>query len=65
MHGIVGVITRAISVSADATILGLTLWKTVYIFKVDPEVRENSRLTTTLARTGSFFWYYVTAHSRY
>lgn len=49
----VGVITRAISVTADAMVLGLTLWKTIYIFKEKAEVRASSKLTTTLAYGGN------------
>ena len=35
-----GVITRAISLGADALVLGITLWKTSHIFHVDKETRE-------------------------
>ena len=49
---LVPVITRAISVVADGVVLGLTLWKTVYIFKVYEETRETTKLTTTLAYNG-------------
>ena len=31
----VGVITRAIAVIAGAIVLGLTLWKTLFIFQVE------------------------------
>ncbi|KAK7688710.1 hypothetical protein QCA50_008248 [Cerrena zonata] len=48
-----GVITRAISVTADAVVLGLTLWKTIYIFREGAEVRVGSKLTTRLAYGGS------------
>ncbi|KAK7693029.1 hypothetical protein QCA50_002594 [Cerrena zonata] len=49
----VPVITRAISVAADAVVLGLTLWKTIYILREDGEVRATSKLTTTLVYGGS------------
>ncbi|KAK7688683.1 hypothetical protein QCA50_008221 [Cerrena zonata] len=42
-----------ISVAADAAVLGFTLWKTVYIIKMDKAVRVSSKLTTTLAYNGS------------
>ncbi|KAK7688703.1 hypothetical protein QCA50_008241 [Cerrena zonata] len=48
-----GVITRAISVVADAVVLGLTLWKTIYIFREKAELRAHSKLTTRLAYGGS------------
>ncbi|KAK7693026.1 hypothetical protein QCA50_002591 [Cerrena zonata] len=47
------VITRTISVTADAVVLGLTLWKTIYIFREREEVRAGSKLTTRLAYGGS------------
>ncbi|KAK7688790.1 hypothetical protein QCA50_008330 [Cerrena zonata] len=50
---IVGVITRAIYVAANAAVLVLTLWKTLYIFKMDQEVRANSKLTSALLLNGS------------
>ncbi|KAK7688733.1 hypothetical protein QCA50_008272 [Cerrena zonata] len=49
----IGVITRAISVATDAVVLGLTLWKTIYIFREKAEVRASSKLTTRLAYGGS------------
>ena len=48
-----GVITRAISVAADTTILGITLWKTFYIFRMDKDARGATRLTKTLAYNGT------------
>ena len=48
----VGVITRAIAVIADAIVLGLTLWKTLFIFRVEKEARAATKLTTTLAYNG-------------
>ncbi|KAK7690786.1 hypothetical protein QCA50_005886 [Cerrena zonata] len=50
---LMGVIIRTVFVAADALVLGLTLWKTIYIFKEDAQVRANSKLTTTLAYGGS------------
>lgn len=47
------VITRTISVTADAVVLGLTLWKTIYIFREREEVRAGSKLTTRLAYGGN------------
>ena len=48
----VGVITRAVAVTADAIVLGLTLWKTLFIFLVEKEARAATKLTTTLAYNG-------------
>ena len=48
----VGVITRAIAVIADAIVLGLTLWKTLFIFRVEKEAGAATKLTTTLAYNG-------------
>ena len=48
-----GVITRAISVAADTTILGVTLWKTFYIFRMDKNARGATKLTKTLAYNGT------------
>lgn len=45
---IVAVITRAISTTADAVILGLTLWRTFYIFRETREDRANHTLITLL-----------------
>ena len=50
----VGVITRAVSVAADAIVLALTVWKTFYIFQEHKEARAATRITTTLAYNGSF-----------
>lgn len=44
----VGVITRAISVAADAMVLGLTLWETHYIFKTSKETRASHPLIAVL-----------------
>ena len=52
-YAAVGVTTRAISVAADIAVLGFTLWKTFYIFKIDEETRETMKFTTTLAYTGN------------
>lgn len=49
----VPVITRAISVIADALVLGITLWKTFYIFRVDQATRAATKVTTTLAYNGN------------
>ena len=46
-------ITRAISVLADAVVLGITLWKVYYIFRVDKEARATTTITTTLAYNGT------------
>ena len=46
---LVPVITRAVSVAADAAVLGITLWKSFYIFRVE-QGRDN--LTATLAYNG-------------
>ena len=51
----VGVITRAVSVANDAVVLGITLWKTIYIFRMDQEARHNTKLTTTLAYNGNSY----------
>lgn len=48
-----GVITRSVSIGADAAVLGLTLWKTIYFFKLDKEARQGKTLTSTLAYNGS------------
>lgn len=56
MFLIAGVIIRAISVAADGVVLGLTLWKTVYIFKEKKNVRDSSKLTTILAYNGMFLY---------
>lgn len=40
---------------ADAVVLGVTLWKTFYIFKMDEENRASSKITTTLAYNGNLF----------
>lgn len=53
------VITRAISVAADAVVLGLTLWKTIHIFREDAEARANSKITTTLAYGGKAIYILV------
>lgn len=50
---IVGVITRAVSVTTDAVVLGITLWKTFYIFQIDREARSTTKLTTALAYNGN------------
>ena len=50
---IVGVITRAVSVTTDAVVLGITLWKTFYIFRIDREARSTTKLTTALAYNGT------------
>lgn len=60
---IVGVITRSISMAADAVVLGLTLWKTIYIFREDAEVRANSKLTTTLAHGGNAVYMLIVSYS--
>ena len=46
---LVPVITRAVSVAADAAVLGITLWKSFYILKVE---QSRSSLTATLAYNG-------------
>ena len=38
---------------ADAFVLGVTLWKTFYIFRVDREARADTKITTTLAYNGN------------
>lgn len=38
--------------TADAVVLGLTLWKTIYIFREKAEVRSSSKLTARLAYGG-------------
>lgn len=43
---------RSISVAKEAVVLGLTLWRTFYIFKLDREARAGNKLTTTLAQNG-------------
>ena len=48
-----GVITRSISVTVDAIVLGYTLWKTFYIFQIDREARSTTKLTTALAYNGN------------
>ena len=47
----VPIITRAISVFATV-VLGITLWKVYYIFRVDKETRATTRITTILAYNG-------------
>ena len=55
----VGVITRAIAVIADAIVLGLTLWKTLFIFRVEKEARAATKLTTTLAYNGTIYLFVI------
>ena len=49
---IVGVITRVISVIADATVLGVTFWNTFHVVNANKEARATSKLTTTLTLNG-------------
>ena len=49
----VPIIVRCISSAASATVLGLNLWKTFYIFKMDQEVRRAARVATKLAYNGN------------
>ena len=50
---LVPMMTRAISVLADAVVLGITLWKVYYIFRVDKDARAATKITTTLAYNGT------------
>lgn len=50
---LVGVITRAISVAADASVLGITLWKTFYVFGLNNEARAAAKITSILAYNGN------------
>ena len=52
MTNLVGVITRAVAVIADAIVLVLTLWKMLFIFWVEKEARAATKLTTMLAYNG-------------
>ena len=52
---LVGVITRAVSVAADAAVLVVTLQKTFHIFKMDGDVRSSSKVMSTLAYNGKPF----------
>ena len=52
---LVGVITRAVSVAADAAVLAVTLQKTFHIFKMDGDVRSSSKVMSTLAYNGKPF----------
>ena len=58
----VPLITRAISVTSDAAILGITLWKTFHIFKVDKDAQAATSITTKIAYNGmilrSLVWNY-------
>ena len=59
MTNLVGVITRAVAVIADAIVLGLTLWKTLFIFRVEKEARAATKLTTTLAYNGMIYLFVI------
>ena len=48
----VGVIARAISVATDIAVLGFTLKKTAYVFRLNPEVKSFSQLSAALAYNG-------------
>ena len=37
---------------ANGVVLGITIWKTYYIFKVDKEARAGYNVTKTLAYNG-------------
>lgn len=54
MMNVVGIITRVISVAADATVLGFTLWKTFYVFKMNKQTRNTAKITYTLAYNGDY-----------
>ena len=49
---LVGVITRVIAMAADAVVLGITLWKTLYLFRVNADARPANNLAKTLAYNG-------------
>lgn len=51
-----GIIARVIAVVADVTVLGFTLQRTIYIFKVDEEIRANNQITTILAYNGNMIY---------
>ena len=38
--------------TGDVVVLGLTLWRTIYIFKVDRDARANSKLTALFVSNG-------------
>ena len=49
----VQVTTRVISITADALVFGLTLWRTIYIFKLDTNIRGNYKITEALVYNGN------------
>lgn len=49
----VPIIERSISLVANIVILGLNLWKTVYIFKADREIKALAMTTTKVAYHGN------------
>ena len=56
------VVARVISVAADALVLGITLWKTFYIFQIDKELRPATKLATALAYNGNILPLLVLPH---
>lgn len=53
---LVGVITRAISMGANAAVLIFTLWATVGISRFSQRAKTKASLVTTLIRNGKHFW---------
>ena len=50
---LVGMIAQLISLAANSVVLGILLWKTCYIFRMDKDARGATKLTKTLAYNGT------------
>lgn len=58
----VQVTTRVVSITADALVFGLTLWRTIYVFKLDTHIRGNYKITEALVYNGnvpSILFFYI------
>ena len=51
----VGETARAISMATNAAAFGLTLWRSIYIFRIDPRLRADNTLTTKLVYSGNTY----------
>ena len=50
---LVPMITRAISLVSDVVVLGITIWKTFYIFRMYKEETVSSNVAATLVYNGN------------
>ena len=56
----VGELGRAMSIATNAITFGLTMWRSIYIFRIDPRLRSDNTLTTKLVYSGNTHFFNLT-----